>query len=181
MKFKVAWQKGDKYLIKMGFDDGTEKWADTIEAVYNFAKKNFKPASKKDNYDGEECGFEYTEENGKFNVTRIIKGGKSTKKEGTTAKESSPATTKYACSDCGKELKDDKYKKCFVCNKKSPSKGGGQSYSKSPKDAEQIKRLSVLKSSCEAMVVLQGQVGDVEVLGEHIEILYDRLLAKVNG
>jgi len=39
MKFKVAWQKGSKYLLKIGFDDGTEKWADTTEEVYNFAKK----------------------------------------------------------------------------------------------------------------------------------------------
>lgn len=28
----------------------------------------------------------------------------------------------FVCEDCGKELKDGKYTKCFTCNKKSPAK-----------------------------------------------------------
>jgi hypothetical protein len=28
----------------------------------------------------------------------------------------------FTCEDCGKELKDGKYKKCFMCNKKAPAK-----------------------------------------------------------
>jgi predicted RNA-binding Zn-ribbon protein involved in translation (DUF1610 family) len=31
------------------------------------------------------------------------------------------SATGFVCEDCGKALKDDKYKKCFLCNKKSPN------------------------------------------------------------
>jgi len=42
-----------------------------------------------------------------------------------TPKVTAPETTNstgFVCEDCGKELKDGKYKKCFMCNKKNPPK-----------------------------------------------------------
>jgi len=56
--------------------------------------------------------------NGVFrNVSKIEKVKSETKSE---AKEEPKSG--FTCEDCGKELKDDKYKKCFMCNKKSPPK-----------------------------------------------------------
>ena len=43
MKYLVAYKndKG-KFLVKMEFEVGKEKWATTSEAVVNYAKANFK-------------------------------------------------------------------------------------------------------------------------------------------
>lgn len=112
-KFIFAYYKKeeDKYLLKVvldGINDDDEIWAETTEAVYNFAKKNFE--------ENEKCEFEYEEEDGRYTITKILKKGKTTKKK------SSKSKAKYTCEDCGKELKDDKYKKCYNCNKKNPIK-----------------------------------------------------------
>lgn len=52
--------------------------------------------------------------NGTFrNVSKIEKV--------TVKQEVKESATGYVCEDCGKPLKDDKYKKCFLCNKKNPT------------------------------------------------------------
>jgi len=50
-------------------------------------------------------------------VTMIKKGSESAPEA-----EAPESTTGFKCIDCGKELKDGKYKKCFMCNKKNPAK-----------------------------------------------------------
>ena len=52
--------------------------------------------------------------NGEFrNVSKIVKveGGEEVKAE--------TKATGFACEECGAKLKDGKYKKCYVCNKKA--------------------------------------------------------------
>lgn len=201
MNFKLAWKKGNVIKLKIILDSGEETWADTTEAVYNFAKSNFT--------DGEECGFEYTEKDGKYNVSKIIKGGTSTK-------TATPETPKYTCVDCGKELKDDKYKKCYACNKKSPSttttnhtcsdcgkalkddkypkcyecnkkNPAPKTASKSsygnptPDEATRKNKLSVLSSVATAMTTLTGQIGDVNTLVEHMKVGYKELYKELFG
>ena len=68
MVFKVAFEKEGKYLVKAEFKPGEgDKWANTTQAVYNYAKKNF----KKD----ETVHIEYREQNGKYFVDKIVKAG----------------------------------------------------------------------------------------------------------
>ncbi len=117
MRFLFAFIKDGKNLVKIAMDDGKERWMETSPAVLGFAKKALKGSDKTTNYPGDEVKVTYTEENGKYNCTRIEKIG------GASASNSEVSTNgKPKCADCGKELKDNKYKKCYLCNKKNPLK-----------------------------------------------------------
>jgi len=80
MIFEIAFKKDGNYLIKAEFKAGEgSKWASTTEAVFNFAKKNFKK--------GDNVNIDYRTEKGKYFVDRI------TKVEGTTTTETKSETT----------------------------------------------------------------------------------------
>lgn len=166
MKYLVAVRKNGKNLLRFEDDKQNKIWAITTDAVVNYAKNNFK--------EGDECGLEYTiDDNDQYNVTRINKDGKSTTSKSAPDKKD---PNKFYCEDCGKELKSGKYKKCYTCNQKNPSKKtGGKSYSKSPEDKEQIKRLGLIRSATVAIQTLTGHVGDVNVLADMIDILAKKL------
>jgi len=177
MLYLVAYKndKG-KYLIKLGLDDGKEKWASTSEAVYNYAKANFKAK--------EEAEFEMTEKDGKYNVTKILKKGqKASAPVATTniAPATEAKTAEYKCEDCGATLKDGKYKKCYPCNKKNPaprkeSTGGGQ------RDAvgQSIEKQAMMKASAMAVGnAFVGQVADIDTLADMIIKVYEKLLKKL--
>lgn len=115
-KFVFAFYKKDakKHLMKVvidGVNNDDEIWAETTKAVHDFAKKNFE--------ENEECGFEYEEVDGKYKISKILKGKGTTK---TAKKTETKKEAKYICEDCGKALKDGKYKKCYTCNQKNPVK-----------------------------------------------------------
>jgi len=116
MRFLFAFIKDGNNLVKIGMDDGKERWMTTSTAVYGFAKKALKGTDKTTGYAGDEVKVTYTEENGKYNATRIEKIG------GGTDNAETRTDGKPTCTDCGKELKDNKYTKCYLCNKKSPVK-----------------------------------------------------------
>ncbi len=141
MIFKVAFKKNGNYLIKAIFkaEEG-EKWANTTEAVYNFAQKAFKA--------GDEVNIEYREQNGKYFVDRITKVGGTTNKETPKSSVTEP--------------------------KKEETKEYGKYASKSPETQESIIRQSTLKSACDAIQVMTGQINDVQTLGDMIETLYQR-------
>jgi len=174
MLYLVAYinDKG-KYLIKIGLDDGKEKWASTTEAVYNYAKANFK---QKD-----EVEYDMTEKNGQYHVSRITKKGQKpapVEEKKTPAPVETAKTTGYKCEDCGKVLKDGKYQKCFECNKKNPApaKTGGQ------RDAvgQSIEKQAMMKASAMAVgSAFVGQVSDADVLAEMIIKVYEKLLKKL--
>ena len=166
MKLLVAYAKGNKNLLKIGLDDGTEKWATTTASILEFAKANFQKE--------EEAKFETTEKHGQITVTRIYKADGSKDSNSTSPKPvATPTTAEYKCSDCGKVLKDGKYPKCFDCNKKNPAKA---SEPRSPS----IERQAMMKASAQAVATaLQGQVGDVSVLAEMIISVYEKLLKKI--
>ncbi len=164
MKFLVAVKKNGKNLLRFEDEKGNKIWAVTTEAVIKYAKTNFE--------EGDECGLEYTiDDNEQYNVTRINKDGKST-----TAKATKTQDIKEPkCVDCGKVLKDDKYKKCYPCNQKNPEKKTGGGYSKSPEDKEQIKKLAIIRSANIGIQVLAGHIGDVNVLADMIDTLAKKL------
>lgn len=168
MKYLIACKKNGKNLLRFEDDKGNKIWALTTDAVVKYAKTNFE--------EGDKCGLEYTiDDNDQYNVTRINKDEKSTKKtdSGTTKNQD---TDKSKCVDCGKVLKDSKYEKCYTCNQKNPSKkSGGGSYSKSPEDKEQIKKLAIIRSANVGIQVLAGHIGDVNVLADMIDTLAKKL------
>jgi hypothetical protein len=177
MKFLVGYKndKG-KFLVKLEFEAGKEKWATTSEAVVNYAKANFKA--------NEDVDVEYTEKNGQYNVSRITKKGSAPAPVATTKPTpvtETVKTTEYKCTDCGATLKDGKYKKCFPCNKKNPapkkeSTGGGQ------RDAvgQSIEKQAMMKASAMAVgSAFVSQVQDADTLANMIITVYEKLLKKL--
>jgi len=178
MKYLVAYKndKG-KFLVKVEFEAGKEKWATTSEAVVNYAKANLKA--------NEDVDVEYTEKNGSYTVSRITKKGSApapVATKSTAPASETPKTTEYKCEDCGAVLKDGKYKKCYPCNKKNPAPrkestgGGGQ------RDAvgQSIEKQAMMKASAMAVGnAFVSQVADVDTLADMIIKVYEKLLKKL--
>ena len=110
-----------------------EKKTETLTVVIDYKatnKKGFKIAGDKDQWytankeilddlakveKGDTVEITFVK-NGVFrNVSKIEKVKLEPKKEETKT------ATGFNCTDCGAELKDGKYKKCFMCNKKNPA------------------------------------------------------------
>jgi hypothetical protein len=171
MKFLTAFTKGNKNLLKIALDDGTEKWATTTSAVLEYAKKNFKAK--------DDVKLEMTDKNGQYNITKISKIDNSSY---TTTKETPTETPKsegFKCEDCGKVLKDGKYKKCFDCNKKTPEKKIGSQ--RNDIVGQSIEKQAMMKASAHAVATaMQGQIGDVNALADMIITVYERLYKKLS-
>ena len=120
MRFLFAFIKDGNNLVKIGMDDGMERWMTCTKEVYGFAKKALKGTDKTTGYGGDEVKVEYTQEGGKYNCTRIEKISAEPSPQMPTGYDNTDGS--YKCSECGKALKDGKYTKCYLCNKKSPKK-----------------------------------------------------------
>lgn len=72
MRYLTTYEKGNKNLLKIAMDDGTEKWVTTTSAVLAYVKKNFTK--------GEEAKFEMVKKNGQYHVTKILKVDKNSSK-----------------------------------------------------------------------------------------------------
>jgi len=91
-------------------------------------------------------------------------------------KEDKPENdAEFKCEDCGAKLKDGKYKKCFACNKKNPSKfsGKGKSavYVDSPEKQDQIARGNAVN----ALAQILQSVKTPEEFKQKMEMLYASL------
>ena len=186
MIFKIAYKKDNNMLVKIaGLDPVEEKkdkkdgtWAGCSANVYNWAKKTYK--------EGDEVKVEYSVNNGQYVVTRITKGaGESVQNE---VKKASAST----CKDCGKELKDNKYEKCYTCNQKnpskSPSKSGSPDYKNGapygsllPVEETRRNKLATMSSACGAIHVMTGQVDNADTVADMIIVIYDKLYKKMFG
>jgi len=124
MIFKHVCTKGNKYLARIEYDDVGDKWATTTKAVHDWAKRSFK--------EGDTVDVQYNIKNGQYFVTRISAPGQGLKVASTPVETSKPT-----CEDCGVELKDRKYKKCYICNKT----GKGESKQEKPTCADCGKEL----------------------------------------
>jgi len=170
--FKVAYKKGAKHLLKIE-QDGKDVWMNTTETVYNYAKENFE--------DGDTIGIEYTKNGKLYHVTRVNKDGNSVEKSAEEVIEESKEETiskkdGYFCEDCGKELKDGKYKKCYDCNQKNPEKG--KYTQKSPEVQMSIKTQSAYKCASIAIQVFTGQIADIATLKIQLDDLAGHILKK---
>lgn len=165
MKFKKAFKKGSKCLIKLELDNSEEKWAETSQTVYNYASKAFK--------EGDVIGIEYREEGKQMFIDRVNKEGKVTKSTGTSKPTPEKKTTQPTCEDCGKELKDSKYPKCYTCNQKNPSTS-----KKSPEDISSIKMQCAYKVAGMAIQVMTGQIEDVDTIKEMLDNIAEHVSKK---
>ena len=171
MKFIKAWKKGKKYLIYIDLEDGSKKpkkWMETTQAVYNYAKNQFE--------EGDEIGITYAKENGQYNVSRVNKDG-TVKTETTTDEDEGPEEDDDVkrCEDCGKELKDPKYDKCYTCNQKNPSK---KSTEKSSERTDSIKMQTAYKVAGMSIQVFTGQIADLDVLKEQLDDIAEHVYKK---
>lgn len=163
-KFIKSAFKDDCIMIKIVIA-GKEVWADTTKIVKDFAKKNFA--------ENEECKFTYTETDGKYNVSRIEKlGGASV--------QAPQSEAGYKCEDCGVALKDNKYKKCYNCNKKNKSEPAKETPPPSSSNTdkgmtvnESIKRQAIMHAVSRALISLQGHI-DPNNIGDIAEQLYKK-------
>lgn len=176
MIFKYAFKKGKKALLKIEMDDGKEKWMETTDAVLKFAENNFK--------EGDAVDVEYTEQNGKYKATRITAEGESGKKTNKYKKdeenEVEDSTVENVCEDCGKELKSDKYTKCYTCNKKVKENGTTSKTYTKPKSYDGDRNDSIIRQTCikaasEAVTVLAGHVDDLDTVGDMVIELAGKL------
>jgi len=104
MKFKTVGAKNAMIALD---ENGKKVWYHTYQKVYEGAKQYLK--------EGDEVEIKLAEEEkgGLKVITFIKKIGQSTPKP-------QPSNTgKPTCEDCGAELKDSKYKKCWKCNQKA--------------------------------------------------------------
>lgn len=163
---KFAAKKKD--MIQLAEGTNSPKWYWMSSAVQGFAHKAIKA--------GDEVTIEGNEEKDNLTIiTRISKAGAGSSQK----KETTKSDTGFKCEDCKCDLKDGKYKKCFKCNEKNPSKSTGGGYSKSPEDSERITRLSILSSVCQAVTALVGNV-DRNDIGDVINSLYDKFYEKIS-
>lgn len=172
MKFIRTFVKDSKILIKIELDNGSPIWATTTSAVINYAKSNFK--------EGEVVKFEMVEKNGQYHITKILKA------DGTSSTTPAPvetvktSNTEYKCIDCGKKLKDGKYKKCFECNKKKPAPK--KEYSGGQRDTvgQSIEKQAMMKASAMAVGnAFVGQINDPDTLADMIIKVYEKLLKRL--
>jgi len=115
-------------------------------------------------------------------VTKVVKAEE-------IKKEENPAA--FTCEDCGATLKDGKYKKCYMCNKKAPAKTetksdtgssgtGSSGWTKSNYgSAEDVAGKEVGCSANCAASILAGRQEDPETLLEMFRILCNGILEHV--
>lgn len=150
MKYIVAIVKNGKPLLRFETDEGKKEWAETSQAVVNYAKKNFQ--------ENEEVDFEYTVKNGQYNITKILKkgaGGGGGTGTGSDTKTQTQTGSGYA----------------------KP----GTYNNPTPDEAERKNKLSVLSSSCTAIVAMQGRIDNADTLAEMILTVYDKAYKRLFG
>jgi len=165
MKFKIAIKKGKKHLLKIQMDDGKEKWMETTETVFKYAKNQFE--------EDDEIGITYIKKNGQYYVSRVNKDGEVEEKEEEKDEEKVDDDGVKRCEDCGKELKNPKYDKCYECNKKNPSKP-----QKNMETQDSIKTQSAYKIAAIALQVFTGQIEDLDTLKSQLDEIANHLLRK---
>lgn len=163
IKGKIVCKKSDNKAFKLGDD-----WYNVNEPVIPFLTKIEK---------GEEVVVTFEKKNTTRYVSKIVKA---TATAISTKEEVKESTTGFVCEDCGKELKDGKFKKCFMCNKKNPtSKEKSTNFPKSnygsPEDIAGKQRGNALNA---AGMAVSGNFQGVEpeTIAQAVIIIADKLL-----
>jgi hypothetical protein len=103
IKLKILAKKSDNKAFK-GSDDS---WYNLNDNVVPYLEKMSK---------GDEVVVTYEKKGVSRYVSKLVSA--SAAKAEAPAEEKKESSTGFACEVCGKELKDDKFKVCYICNKK---------------------------------------------------------------
>ena len=157
---KIAVKAGNGKGFKI---DGQDGWFNATDTVKPYLAKMEK---------GDDVVVTYEKKGVSKNVTKITKaGGSSAPAEAKS--EVTKGTGTPVCEDCGKELKTDKYPKCYVCGKKAfKGKAPSKSFD-NPEKTAQIQRGNALNA---AAAVVAGQQEIPETLAEMTIIVAEKLL-----
>jgi hypothetical protein len=156
IKGKILAKKGDNKAFKL--DDSN--WYNLNDPVIPYLEKMNK---------GDEIVVTFEKKGVARYVSKLISAKLEVPKTETPKTES---TTGFVCEDCQKELKDGKFKKCFMCNKKNPGKIK-TSYD-SPEKTAQIQRGNALNAA--AMVASSQEFEDPEVAKQFTLLLAEDFL-----
>jgi len=104
VKGKILAKKGDNKAFKL--DDGN--WYNLNDLVIPYLEKMSK---------GDEVVVTFEKKGVSRYVSKLVGAGAAE-----TPKTETTSSTGFACEVCGKELKDGKFKKCFMCNKSGATK-----------------------------------------------------------
>jgi len=119
-----------------------------VDGWFN-ATDNAKPYLEKIEV-GAEVVVNYTKKGISKNVTKIAEAkgqNKSTTKTESKSTEVKKGTGTFVCEDCGVELKNDKYPKCYTCGKKAYKKSTKKTSYDSPEKTAQIQRGNALNAA----------------------------------
>jgi len=109
VKGKILAKKGDNKAFKL--DDNN--WYNLNDPVIPYLEKMNK---------GDEIVVTFEKKGTSRYVSKLTSAGASETRTTADPEPKSQSSTGYACEVCGKELKDGKFKKCFVCNKSGATK-----------------------------------------------------------
>ena len=173
VKGKILAKKGDNKAFKL--DDSN--WYNLNDNVVPYLEKMSK---------GDEVLVTFE----KKGVSRYVSKLASAKAEASkTETPKTESTTGFACEVCGKELKDGKFKKCFMCNKSGATKKDDtkseekKTYNKTsydnPEKTAQIQRGNALNAA--ASVAASQQFADPEVAKQFTLLLAEDFLTWLRG
>jgi len=147
VKGKILAKKGDNKAFKL--DDGN--WYNLNDPAIPYLEKMNK---------GDEIVVTF-EKKGVSRYVSKLTSASAVETPKTTEPEPAKGSTGFACEVCGKELKDGRFKKCFVCNKKNPSpKTEKKSSYDNPEKTAQIQRGNALNAA--GFVASNQQFADPE-------------------
>lgn len=160
MNVEIVYKKKDGKAFK----DKNNTWYNINDVVIPYlAKVNV----------GDTINIEYIKKGTAIYVSKLMK---------TEAKQEE---VKFKCVDCGAELKTDKYKKCYTCNKKSsktaPSTAGTKTKPEYIDKTAQIQRGNALNAASMASAnqqFINSETGepDPAIAGQYVKILAEDLL-----
>ena len=161
---KILCKKSDNKAFKMG-----ENWYNLNAPVIPYLEKMSK---------GDEVVVTFEKKGVSRYVSKLVSA--SAAKAEAPTEEKKESSTGFACEVCGKELKDDRFKVCYMCNKKG-LKAKKEDAPKStykpydnPEKTAQIQRGNALNAA--ASVAASQQFADPDVAYQFAIILADKFL-----
>jgi hypothetical protein len=164
---KIICKKSDNKAFKLG-----ENWYNLNDPVIPFLEKLNK---------GDEVVVTFEKKGVSRYVSKLVSASAANTEA--PAEEKKESSTGFACEVCGKELKDDKFKVCYMCNKKglkpkakadASAPAEKNNYYNNPEKTAQIQRGNALNAA--ATVASSQQFNDPEVAKQFTLILADEFL-----
>lgn len=169
---KVFAMYSDGHAVKVGTTKDDAEWCDVVEEIQKYVDNSYKDADVR---------YKVRLEGKRRKIYVLFKQDD----KGKAADEKPTGGTGFTCEDCGKELKDGKYKKCYMCGKKNPKskpeKEEGRSNEYWDKRNELMSKQWSIRTAAIAIQKLEGNVPDLETLQQQIVVLADKFYNQAHG